>query len=96
MWVAVGLIGLAAAAHQGWSANLYTMVSDLFPSQAVAAVVGITGLCGAIGGMLLSSTAGQLLQRANDYQPLLFAAAAAYLIALAGIQLLAKPDRSRS
>jgi len=96
MWVAVGLIGLAAAAHQGWSANLYTMVSDLFPSQAVAAVVGITGLCGAIGGMLLSSTAGHLLQRANDYQSLLFAAAAAYLITLAGVQLLAKPDRSTS
>ncbi len=96
MWVAVGLIGLAAAAHQGWSANLYTMVSDVFPTQAVAAVVGITGLCGAVGGMLLSSTAGHLLQRANDYQPLLFAAAAAYLIALAGIQLLAKPNRPRS
>jgi ACS family hexuronate transporter-like MFS transporter len=94
MWGAVGLIGLAAAAHQGWSANLYTMVSDLFPGQAVAAVVGITGLCGAIGGMLLSSTAGHLLQRTNDYQPLLLAAAAAYLIALAGIQLLAKPNRS--
>jgi len=94
MWLAVGLIGLAAAAHQGWSANLYTLASDLFPSQAVGAVVGIAGTCGAIGGMLLSTAAGHLLQRANDFQPLLFVAAAAYSSAFAGIQLLAKPDRS--
>ena len=91
MWVAVGLIGLAAAAHQGLSANLYTLVSDLFPNEAVGAVVGFTGLCGAVGGMLLSSTAGHLLQGTNDYRPLLFVAAAAYLIALTGIQILRKP-----
>lgn len=90
-WVAVGVIGMAAAAHQGWSANLYTLVSDLFPTEAVGAVVGFTGLCGAVGGMLLSSIAGHLLQRANDYQPLLLAAAGAYLIALTGVQILAKP-----
>jgi len=94
MWIAVGLIGLAAAAHQGWSANLYTLVSDLFPSQAVGAVVGIAGLFGAIGGMLLSTAAGHLLQRANDFLPLLIVAASAYLIALAGIQLLARPNQS--
>jgi len=92
MWVAVGVIGLAAAAHQGWSANVYTMASDLFPTQAVGAVVGIAGLCGAVGGMLLSTTAGHLLQRANDFQPLLFVAAAAYLIALAGVHVLARPQ----
>ena len=52
LWVAVTLIGVAAAAHQGWSANLFTTVSDMFPRQAVGSVVGFGGMMGAIGGML--------------------------------------------
>ena len=51
LWVAVGLIGLAAAAHQGWSANVYTLTSDMFPKQAIGSVVGFGGTAGAIGGM---------------------------------------------
>jgi len=93
LWLAVGLIGLAAAAHQGWSANVYTLASDLFPSQIVGAVVGLAGLCGAIGGMLFSSIAGYLLQQANDFRPLLFVASAAYLTALAVVHLLTRTDR---
>ncbi len=96
MWVAVGLISLACAAHQGWSANLYTLASDLFPNQAVGAVVGIAGMCGAIGGMILSSAAGHMLERTHDFEPLLLVAAFAYLTALAGVQLLVKPRRSTS
>lgn len=91
MWVAAGLIGLAAAAHQGWSANLYTLVCDLFPSRVVGATVGLAGCCGAIGGMLLSTTAGHVLERTHDYQPILIGAAFAYLLALAGVQWLARP-----
>ncbi len=62
MWTAVGLIGLATAAHQGWSANLFTTTSDMFPSSAVGSVVGIGGMAGAVGGMLFTATTGYILQ----------------------------------
>ena len=62
LWVAVGLISIAAAAHQGWSANLFTMVSDMFPRRAVGSVVGIGGMAGAVGGMLIATTVGLILQ----------------------------------
>jgi MFS transporter, ACS family, hexuronate transporter len=60
-WPAVLLIGLAGAAHQAWSANLYTTVSDMFPKYAVASVIGIGGFAGAIGGMLFPIISGKLL-----------------------------------
>jgi ACS family hexuronate transporter-like MFS transporter len=60
-WSAVLLIGLAGAAHQAWSANLYTTVSDMFPKSAVASVIGIGGLAGAIGGMIFPIVSGRLL-----------------------------------
>ncbi len=60
-WVAVLLIGIAAAAHQAWSANLYTTVSDMFPKNAVASVIGIGGMAGATGGMLFPIFSGRLL-----------------------------------
>ena len=60
-WGAVLLIGLAGAAHQAWSANLYTTVSDMFPRNAVASVIGIGGMAGATGGMLFPIFSGRLL-----------------------------------
>jgi ACS family hexuronate transporter-like MFS transporter len=54
MWLAVGVIGLAAAAHQAWSANIFTTVSDMFPKSSTASVVGIGGMAGGLGGILLS------------------------------------------
>ena len=62
MWTAAALIGLAAAAHQGFSANLMTLSSDLFPRRAVASMTGLGGFCGAVGGMVVQAAAGQLLQ----------------------------------
>src|SRR5687767_2551695 len=62
IWVAVALIGLAASAHQGWSANVFTMTSDLFPRRAVGSVVGIGGMAGAVGGMLIAKVVGYVLQ----------------------------------
>ena len=53
---------LAAAAHQGWSANLYTLTSDMFPRQAVGSVVGFGGMAGAIGGMLIAKVTAAVLQ----------------------------------
>jgi ACS family hexuronate transporter-like MFS transporter len=61
VWVAVGLISLAAAAHQAWSANIFTTVSDMFPKHAVSSVVGIGGMAGSIGGMLFPLLVGGLL-----------------------------------
>ncbi|AKD05469.1 membrane protein [Pontibacter korlensis] len=61
MWVAVGLISLAAAAHQAWSANIFTTVSDMFPKRAVSSVVGIGGLAGSVGGALFPLFIGAVL-----------------------------------
>jgi ACS family hexuronate transporter-like MFS transporter len=91
LWVAVGLISLATAAHQGWSANLFTLVSDTFPRRAVASVVGIGGFAGAASGMLIATATGYLLQWTRSYVPIFFVAASAYLIALAVIHALV-PD----
>lgn len=60
LWAAVGIIGLAAAAHQAWSANIYTTVSDMFPKKAVASVTGIGGMAGGVGGILIAKLAGAL------------------------------------
>jgi MFS transporter, ACS family, hexuronate transporter len=88
MWLAVGLIGLATAAHQGFSANLYTLPSDLFPRAAVGSVVGIGGMIGAIGGMAMAKYAGWVLERLGTYTPLFIVAASAYLIALLAVHML--------
>ena len=90
-WVAVLLIGLAAAAHQGFSCNLFTLTSDMFPSRAVASVVGIGGMAGAIGGMLIAKIVGYVLQWTGSYRIPFLMAGLAYVIALGFIHLLA-PD----
>jgi ACS family hexuronate transporter-like MFS transporter len=88
MWVAVVLIGLAASAHQGWSANVFTMTSDLFPRRAVGSVVGIGGMAGAVGGMLIAKVVGYVLQWTGSYLPIFIMAGSAYLTALLFIHLL--------
>ena len=89
LWVAVVLIGIAAAAHQGWSANIFTISSDMFPKQAVGSVVGIGGMMGAVGGMIISPLVGYILDRTGSYVPIFIIAASAYLVALLVIHLLA-------
>jgi ACS family hexuronate transporter-like MFS transporter len=86
--VAVAIIGLAAAAHQGWSANLFTLTSDLFPRRAVATVVGLGGFAGALGGMFIAKFAGWTLEATGSYIPLLLFAGVTYLVALGVIHLL--------
>ena len=88
LWVAVALVSLAAAAHQGWSANLFTTVSDMFPRKAVGSVVGLGGMAGAVGGMLIAKLTGYLLQATGSYLPVFLIAAFAYLIGLAVIHFL--------
>ena len=91
VWVAVALIGLAAASHQGWSANAFTLVSDMFPRRAVASVVGIGGFAGAVGSMLISTFTGFILQFTGSYVPVFAMAGSAYLIALVIVHRLV-PD----
>ncbi len=89
LWVAVVLIGIAAAAHQGWSANIFTLASDMFPKQAVGSVVGIGGMAGAIGGMFIAKLVAYILDTTGSYVPIFAIAASAYLVALLIIHLLA-------
>lgn len=86
--VAVGIIGLAAAAHQGWSANLFTLASDLMPRRAVASVVGLGGMAGAVGGMMMAKYAGYVLENVGSYTPIFLLIGSMYLIALAVIHVL--------
>ncbi len=88
IWLAVALIGLACAGHQGFSANLYALPSDLFPRWAAGSVVGIGGAAGALGGMLMAKSAGWVLETLGSYTPLFVAASSAYVIALIVIHLL--------
>ncbi|MFH0990243.1 MAG: MFS transporter [bacterium] len=87
-WWAVFLIGLASAAHQGWSANLFTTVSDMFPKKAIGSVVGLGGMAGSIGGMLIATAAGVILQLTGSYLILFIIAGSAYMIALFVFNLL--------
>ena len=89
LWPQVALFSLATAAHQGWSCNIFTTASDMFPRRAVGSVVGIGGFGGAVGGMCIASFTGFHLQHTHSYAQLFFIAAAAYLSALLVIQLLA-------
>lgn len=82
LWLAVLILGLATAGHQGFSANLLTLPSDLFPRSAVASVVGIGGMAGAVGGMLMSKFTGFVLDTTGSYTPILLVAAGAYPLAL--------------
>ena len=89
LWPAVLLIGLAAAAHQGWSCNLFTLASDMFPKRAVASVVGLGGFAGAVGGMLIADAVGHILQWTHSYVVPFLIAGSAYLVALLVLHLLA-------
>lgn len=89
LWPAVLLIGLAAAAHQGWSCNLFTLASDMFPKPAVASLVGLGGFAGAVGGMLIADAVGHILQWTHSYVVPFVIAGSAYLLALLVLHLLA-------
>jgi ACS family hexuronate transporter-like MFS transporter len=87
-WVAVFLIGIAAAAHQGFSANIFTTASDMFPRKAVASVVGIGGFAGAMGGFFMNLGAGWLKQNTGSYEIMFAIAGIVYLLALLIMHLL--------
>jgi len=82
LWLTVVLIGMATAGHQGWSANVFTLTSDLFPRSTVASVVGLGSVAGAGAGALISTVVGLLLQYTGSYVPVFIMAGSAYLLAL--------------
>ena len=87
-WMAVALIGLATAAHQGFSCNLYTLASDMFPRKAVGSVVGFGTFAGAMGGFLLQLSAGHLKELFHSYVAIFAIAGSSYLLAVLVIHLL--------
>lgn len=86
-YLAVGILGLAMAGHQGWASNLFAMFGDLYPKQAVASITGLTGMGAAIGGMFAAALTGLILEKTGSYQPILAWASLSYLIVLGGIHL---------
>jgi ACS family hexuronate transporter-like MFS transporter len=88
VWLAVGIVGLATAAHQAFSANLYTIPSDMFPRAAVGSVIGIGGTVGAIGGMGMAKFTGYILQTTHSYTLIFAVAGSVYLIAIGVVHLL--------
>lgn len=88
-WTAVGLLSLAAAAHQGWSANIFTTVSDMFPAEHVGTVVSFGQVAGALGGAIFQPIAGHVLQLTGSYVPLFLYSGCAYLLALLLLRTLA-------
>jgi MFS transporter, ACS family, hexuronate transporter len=72
LWVAVAIVSVAAASHQWWSANLYTIASDMFPKQAVASVIGLAGFAGAMGGVLFQRITGRVLEATNNNYAIIF------------------------
>lgn len=89
VWLAVGLLSLAAAAHQGWSANIFTTSSDMFPSRHIGTVVSFGQVAGALGGAIFQPVAGHILQLTHSFVPLFMYSAFAYLIALGLLRTLA-------
>ncbi len=89
MWAAVLTVAVAAAAHQAWSTNVFTLPSDMFPHSAVGSVVGIGSFAGAMGGVLFQRSIGPILDaNGHDYRPIFAVCGSAYLVALALVHLL--------
>lgn len=98
LWGATLVLGLATAAHQAFSANLYTLPSDMFPRGAVGSVIGIGGTAGAIGGMGMALFAGYILDKSGSYQLLFALCGSSYVLALLAVHALSprlEPARLR-
>ncbi len=89
MWMAAILIGVAAAAHQGFSANIFTTTSDMFPKREVSSVVGMGGLAGALGGMIMQAVAGVIKEVTHSYLVMFIIAGTVYVLAVVIFHLLA-------
>jgi len=90
LWISVGLIALAAGGHCGWSANIFSLMSDIFPKKATATIAGFGGFSGAVGGALVAYAVGKILQETgtNGYTIPFAVAGTGYLLALLIIHFL--------
>jgi ACS family hexuronate transporter-like MFS transporter len=88
LWTAVAFVSIATSCHQAWSANMFTVASDAFPSRAVGSVVGFGGMCGGIGGMLMLLVAGGMLQWLGNFTPLFIFAGVMHPLAWIAIRAL--------
>ena len=80
LWIAVGLISLAAAGHQAWASNIFTIVSDIYPKKAVGTMMGLSGFAGAVGGALSATFVGLLLETTGSYFLIFLVASSVYII----------------
>ncbi|UZR98666.1 MFS transporter [Chondrinema litorale] len=87
LWIAVALISLGTAAHQACSANIFTIVSDVFPKNAIGSVVGIAGTAGALGGVVIAYSVGVILETTGSYIPIFTGFSLAYLVAWVGLNI---------
>jgi ACS family hexuronate transporter-like MFS transporter len=88
LWAVIVVLGFAAAGHQGWAANMFALISDLFPTSAISSATGISGFGGSVGGMLIATGVGLILQYTGSYVPMFLFAASSYLLVLALIHWL--------
>jgi ACS family hexuronate transporter-like MFS transporter len=86
-WVAIGILGLAMAGHQGWASNLFAMLSDIYPTDAIASITGLTGIGAAIAGAFAAAGTGYVLEKTGSYFPVLIWASISYLLVLVEIHL---------
>lgn len=93
IWIAVTLISMATFAHQGYAANIFTIVSDIFPKNAVGSVTGLAGFAGAIGGVLFSGAVGLILQITGNYYLVFGIASVAYLLCWLALFLFVPSDK---
>jgi ACS family hexuronate transporter-like MFS transporter len=89
LWGAVAILSIACASHQAWSANMFTVGSDMFPRRAVASIVGMGTCVGGITGMFIATFTGLVLQITGSYLPMFILVGCIYLLALLILQLLA-------
>jgi ACS family hexuronate transporter-like MFS transporter len=87
-WKAVLILSLATAGHQGWAANMFASISDMYPKKAVGSITGIAGFAGALGGMIVASVTGFTLQATGSYVPMFIYAGFSYLLILCILQLM--------
>jgi ACS family hexuronate transporter-like MFS transporter len=80
LWIAVGLIAIAAAGHQGWASNIFTIVSDIYPKKAVGSMMGLSGFAGAVGGALSATFVGLLLETTGSYFFIFLVASSVYML----------------
>jgi ACS family hexuronate transporter-like MFS transporter len=93
LWLGVGLVAIAAGAHQSWSANMYTLASDMFPRSTVGSVVGFASMAGSVGAMFAAKAVGYILQWTGSYVSVFMIAGFAYLVAFVLVQALAPTIR---